>query len=47
LAGVNEIAIFVARADDTDAAVELGTAAVDEILSRLLPAHRPGRTEAG
>jgi AcrR family transcriptional regulator len=40
LAGMNEIAIFVARADDPDAAVELGASAIDEILARLLPETR-------
>jgi AcrR family transcriptional regulator len=36
LAGMNEIALFVAQAGDPEAAVEVGTTAVDEILSRLL-----------
>jgi hypothetical protein len=36
LALVNEIALMIARADDLEAAVRSGEAAVDEILSRLL-----------
>jgi AcrR family transcriptional regulator len=36
LAAVNEIALLVARADDADAAIREGEAAVDELLKRLL-----------
>jgi AcrR family transcriptional regulator len=36
LAAMNEIAQLVARADDADAAVRQGEAAVDELLKRLL-----------
>jgi AcrR family transcriptional regulator len=36
LAAMNEIALLVARADDADAAIRDGEAAVDELLKRLL-----------
>jgi hypothetical protein len=36
LAAMNEIAQLVARADDTEAAIREGGAAVDELLKRLL-----------
>jgi AcrR family transcriptional regulator len=36
LASVNEIALFIARADDPSAAMQAGTAAVEELLHRLL-----------
>jgi AcrR family transcriptional regulator len=36
LAAMNEIAQLVARADDTDAVIRQGEAAVDELLKRLL-----------
>lgn len=36
LAGVNEISLMIARADDQDEAMVLARAAVDEFLSRLL-----------
>ncbi len=36
LAGVNEIAMLIARADDPEAAIGSGTAAVDEIVTRLV-----------
>jgi AcrR family transcriptional regulator len=36
LASVNEIALFIARSDDPAAAMRPGTAAVDELLHRLL-----------
>jgi AcrR family transcriptional regulator len=44
LAGVNEIAIFIARADDPETAVESGMAAVDEIVTRLLAGSSTGST---
>src|ERR1700678_95167 len=37
LAAIDEIALFVARSDSPDAATLAGTAAIDEVLSRLLP----------
>jgi AcrR family transcriptional regulator len=42
LATMNEIALLVARADQPDAAMRVGSAAIDEVLSRLLGA--PGDT---
>ncbi|WP_279580128.1 hypothetical protein [Fodinicola feengrottensis] len=36
MAAVNEIALVTARADDHTEAIRIGTAAVDEILRRLL-----------
>jgi AcrR family transcriptional regulator len=36
LAAIDEIALFVARSDQTDAATEAGTAAINEVLNRLL-----------
>jgi hypothetical protein len=36
LAAIDEIALFVARSDQPDAAMLAGTGAVDEVLSRLL-----------
>jgi hypothetical protein len=38
LAALNEIALLVARADDRDAAIHDGEAAVDALLVRLLGA---------
>jgi AcrR family transcriptional regulator len=37
LAAVNEIALLIAQADDAEAAMQTGEAAVDELLRRLLP----------
>jgi AcrR family transcriptional regulator len=36
LASINEIALFIARADDPAAAMQSGTAAIEELLHRLL-----------
>jgi AcrR family transcriptional regulator len=36
LASIDEIALYVARSDSTDAATLAGTGAIDEVLSRLL-----------
>jgi AcrR family transcriptional regulator len=36
LASIDEIALYVARSDSPDAATQVGTGAVDEVLSRLL-----------
>jgi hypothetical protein len=36
LAGLDEIVLVIARADDLEAAVAEGTTAVEELLSRLL-----------
>jgi AcrR family transcriptional regulator len=47
LAGLNEIAIFIARADDPETAVESGTAAVDEIVTRLLADPSKGSAPTG
>jgi hypothetical protein len=35
LAAVNEAALFIARADDPEAALETGRRAVDELIDRL------------
>jgi hypothetical protein len=36
LAAIDEIALFVARSENADAAMLAGTGAIDEVLSRLL-----------
>jgi hypothetical protein len=44
LASMNEIAMVIAAADDTEAAMRQGAAAVDEYLQRMLgPAPRRSR----
>jgi hypothetical protein len=40
LAAVNEAALFIARADDPEAALATGRRAVDELIDRLTPARR-------
>ena len=37
LAAIDEIALFVARSDQPDAAMLAGTGTIDQVLSRLLP----------
>ncbi len=46
LASLNEIALFIARADDPAAAMRSGAAAVDELLHRLLGPADTGRQPA-
>lgn len=41
LASLNEIAIMISRADDPEAAMRDGRAAVDELIDRMLPPARP------
>ena len=47
LASMNEIALLIARADEPDAAMGRGAAAVDEVLSRLLRSQPSGVPPAG